>query len=341
VDAPNAQRLLEVAEDARPRMRGAEDAWARAQIETRYPDMLEALDWFRDHDRVDDGYRLASALVPFWRATGRVDDGDAWFARTLWRPLGGDARRARALYDHGYLVFWAGRYDLASQRFAEARELATSVGDLDLIALILAGMARGALMTDLPEAVRLLRAAIAVTDGAGHGEGRSSATHVLGVALQMSGDLEGARAVMSERLAGAREQGDEFVIFVEASNLSMVERQLGHLDLAEALSMEALRIVVARGDQMAIAWIVNGLAAVSAAQGDHRRAATLLGFAESTLAEAGGEWPPDEREQYEGTLATLEAALSRKALADARATGAGMTVDDATAYAMDRVVRSY
>jgi tetratricopeptide (TPR) repeat protein len=223
-------------------MRGAEDAWARAQIETRYPDMLEALDWFRDHDRVDDAYRLASALVPFWRATGRVDDGDAWFARTLWRPLGGDARRARALYDHGYLVFWAGRYDLASQRFAEARELATSVGDLDLIALILAGMARGALMTDLPEAIRLLRAAIAVTDGAGHGEGRSSATHVLGVALQMSGDLEGARAVMSERLAGAREQGDEFVIFVEASNLSMVERQLGHLDLAEALSMEALRI---------------------------------------------------------------------------------------------------
>jgi hypothetical protein len=157
----------------------------------------------------------------------------------------------------------------------------------------------------------------------------------------MSGDLEGARAVMSERLVGARERGDEFVIFVEASNLSMVERQLGHLDLAEALSLEALRIVVARDDQMAIAWIVNGLAAVIAAKGDHVRAATVLGFAESTLAGAGGEWPPDEREQYDGTLATLEAALSREALADARATGAAMSVDDATAYAMDRVVRSY
>ena len=30
---------------------------------------------------------------------------------------GDEAARARALYDHGYLVFWAGRYELAHQRF--------------------------------------------------------------------------------------------------------------------------------------------------------------------------------------------------------------------------------
>ena len=53
---------------------------------------------------------------------------------------------------------------------------------------------------------------------------------------------------------------------------------------------------------MAIPWVINGLAAVIAAKGTIERAAELLAIAESLLARAGGEWPADEREQYEGTL---------------------------------------
>jgi hypothetical protein len=58
-------------------------------------------------------------------------------------------------------------------------------------------------------------------------DGRSSAEHVLGVALQMSGDLEGAREVMAERLEHARSGGNAYVVAMESANLSMVERQLG------------------------------------------------------------------------------------------------------------------
>ena len=46
---------------------------------------------------------------------------------------------------------------------------------------------------------------------------------------------------MTRRLELARENGDEFIVWVESSNLSMVERQLGNLDRAEALSREALQ----------------------------------------------------------------------------------------------------
>jgi predicted transcriptional regulator len=62
------------------------------------------------------------------------------------------------------------------------------------------------------------------------------------------------------------------------------------------------------------------------------RAATLIGIAESLLAKAGGEWPADEREQYEGTLATLSAGLSAADLDRARASGAAMSLDDGTAF---------
>jgi hypothetical protein len=141
---------------------------------------------------------------------------------------------------------------------------------------------------------------------------------------------------MAERLRHARESGNDFVVFVESSNLGMVERKLGNLDAAEALSREALRIVVRKNDQMAIPWVINGLAAVTAAKGSNERAALLLAIAESLLARAGGEWPADEREQYEGTLAAVSGALPPAELDRLRAEAGAMTLDQAVAAALER-----
>ncbi len=242
---------------------------------------------------------------------------------------GSDASRATALHDHGYLVFWAGRYDLAKRRFAESLALAEKLGDASIQARALAGLARVALNTDVDEAVRLLRQAVGLTEGLADSDpGRSSALHVLGVALQMSGDLEAAREVMSARLSMGRSTGDEFVVWVESANLSMVERRLGNLERAEELALQALVIDAARGDEMSIAWTINGVAAVTAAKGEYERAATLSGMAAAMLDRAGGEWPPDEREQYEETLATVTAGLPPEVLTAARARGAAMSLTD-------------
>lgn len=325
---------MEIAEAARARVR--QDPEGEGPVEQRYAQMLEALDWYVDAGQPEAAYRLASALVPFWMATKRIDDGDAWFDRVLGRSDTGNASDAHALHDHGYLVFWAGRYGLAEQRFTQSLTLAQRSGDLSLQALALAGLARVALNTDVDEAVRLLRHGLETTQGlADSDRGRSSALHVLGVALQMSGDLEGAREVMSTRLAMGRSCGDEFVVWVESANLSMVERQLGNLQRAEELALQALEIDASRGDEMSIAWSLNGVAAVAAAKGDYTRAATLNGMAAAMLDRAGGQWPPDEREQYEETLQVVTTALSAEELSTARERGAGMSMPDGMAYALD------
>jgi len=85
---------------------------------------------------------------------------------------------------------------------------------------------------------------------------------------------------------------------------------------------------------MAIGWVINGLAAVIAAKGQLARAATLLGIADSLLERAGGEWPPDEREQRDGTRATLSAGLSPVAPDNALSAGGRMTLDEAVTYAL-------
>jgi tetratricopeptide (TPR) repeat protein len=332
MDAATADRLLAAAQEARAAMRSGDDA-AVDRLEARYPELREAMDWNLEQGRLDQADRLAAALVPFWIATKRIDEGQAWFEGAIPEP-GTDARRARAEYDHGYLAFFAGHYDLAETRFADARRLASVTGDADVEALALAGSARVALIADPAEAVRLLREAIGVTADLPDSDGRSSANHVLGVALQMAGDLQGARDVMTERLDHARAAGNDFVVAVESANLSMVERKLGHLDAAEALSLEALRIVRRKHDEMAIPWVINGLAAVTAAQGRLERGATLTGAAESLLEQAGGEWPADEREQYDGAVAIVKAGLAPPAFDAARATGRAMSLDEAVTYAM-------
>jgi non-specific serine/threonine protein kinase len=333
VDPSTADSLVAIAEDARAGIR-REDPNSAAAIEARYADMLEVLEWSLEAGHPDTGFRLAAALVPFWMSTKRIDDGDRWFRRALAQPAGSTARRARASHDHGYLLFFSGRYDEADPRFAEARALAEAADDANLVALALAGSARVALGSDPGEAVRLTREAVATTDDMPAADGRSSALHVLGVALQMTGDFEGARAVMTARLELGRAEGNEFVVWVESANLSMVERRLGNLDDAERLSRDALSIVRARGDAMAIPWIINGLAAVTAAKGQLERAATLNGMAAAMLEQAGGEWPPDELEQYEETLAAVGKGLPPAVIERARAKGAAMSTPEGVEFAL-------
>jgi tetratricopeptide (TPR) repeat protein len=334
VDADEAQELCDIAEAGRAAARTHEPD-AEKPVEERYPDVLAALQWHLDRGDVDAGFRLANALVTFWLGTNRIPDGDDWFGRLLTAPGRADSTRALALHEHGYLVFWAGEHDRAAALFRESLDLAASLDDASLQALALAGLARVALYTDPSEAVRLLREALDLTrDLPDDDPGRSSAVHVLGAALQMSGDLEGAREVIGQRLATAQRQGVEFIVWSESANLSMVERQLGNLDRAEELSRQALDTEAARGHDLYLAWTLNGLAAVTAAKGESVRAATLLGAAASLLQRSGGEWPPDELEQFEEAIAALGGALLADERDRARVQGAVMSRQQAVAYAL-------
>ena len=334
MDAAEAQELYHIAEAGRVAER-AHQPDAEKPVEERYPDVLAALQWHLDHGDVDAGFRLANALVWFWMGTNRIPDGDDWFGRLLATPGGADTTRGLALHDHGYLVFWAGEHDRAAQRFRESLDLAASLDDASLQALALAGLARVGLYTDPAEAVRLLREALELArDLPDDDPGRSSAVHVLGPALQMSGDLEGAREVIGQRLAMAKRQGDAVVVWSESANLSMVERRLGNLDRAEELSRQAVDTETAREHDLYLGWTLNGLAAVAAAKGQPVRAATVLAAAASLLHHGGGEWPPDELEQFQETEAALGRALPADELDRARAQGAAMSREQAVAYAL-------
>ena len=203
-----------------------------------------------------------------------------------------------------------------------------------LISQALGGLARVALRTDVAEGRRLAREALAVSEAAGDAPGRSNAIHLLGVGAQIAGDLPEARDWMTQRLALVRATGNELLIASEACNLSMVERQLGDLEAAEALAREALEIEERSGDQFTTPFAFSGLAAIATERGQHERAATLVGAAEAIMEAQGMAWPPDERPHYERLLTVLPEAMGGQSFEQARATGRSMAIGDAVALAL-------
>ena len=163
---------------------------------------------------------------------------------------------------------------------------------------------------------------------------RSNALHVLGVAAQVAGELQGARGFMTQRIELARELGDLALVGTESSNLSMVERQLGNLERAEQLATESLQLEARRGDEWAIPYTVNGLAAIAVETGAFERAATLLAAAATLQERQGNAWPPDEAPHFERSRAAVTERLDRELLEQAWSAGEHMSFAQAVRYAL-------
>ena len=247
MDDPTATALLDLAEDAAPRLLGPDAAASVDRLEREDAELRSAMAWFVDEGRPDSGLRLANALYRFWITTRRFEDGATAFDLVLRSGAGDDRLRGRAFLNAGFMPFWLGDDHRAATLFDAALGMGRRLDEPTLVSGALGGLARIALRTDVAEGRRLAAEALEVSEAAGDEPGISNALHLLGVGAQIAGDLPEAREWMTRRLKLARAEGNEFVVASEASNLSMVERQLGDLDTAEALAREVLEIGRADG----------------------------------------------------------------------------------------------
>jgi tetratricopeptide (TPR) repeat protein len=336
LDSAKAVSLLNLAEKASPQLTGPTAKGALERLEEHSDDLLLAIGWFVDEGRADEALRLTNALYRLWITQRRFEEGDRWFARVLESGDGDELLRGRASYYAGFMPFWMGDDDAARSRFSQALEIGSRLDDAPLISQALGGLSRVAQRTDVAEGRRLAHDALEASEAAGDEPGRSNALHLLGVGAQIAGDLPEARTWMTQRLALVRSLGNEFLVASEASNLSMVERQLGNLDVADELARETLEIGRRIGDDFTKPFAVTGLAAIATERGDHERAATLVGAAETMMESQKMEWPPDERPHYERMLNELPKAMGAAEFERARAVGQSMHSDDAVDLALGR-----
>ncbi len=334
MDDATATRLLDLAEDAAPRLLGPDAATSVDRLEREDAHLHAAMAWFVEEGRPDAALRLANALYRFWITTRRFEDGATAFDLVLRSGAGDDRLRGRAFLNAGFMPFWLGHDQRAATLFDAALGMGRRLDDPSLVSGALGGLARIALRDDVAEGRRLAAEALELSEAAGDEPGISNALHLLGVGAQIAGDLPEAREWMTRRLVLARAEGNVFVVASEASNLSMVERQLGDLDTAEALAREVLEIGQRTGERFTTPFAISGLAAIATERGDLERGATLIGAAEAMMEASQMAWPPDERPHYERTLAALGEGMAPAAFARARAAGRALSSDDALGFAL-------
>jgi hypothetical protein len=113
------------------------------------------------------------------------------------------------------------------------------------------------------------------------------------------------------------------------TSLGYVEELRGDLDAAEACHQEGLRLAQDLPDGAPAALALAGLACVAAARRQPRRAAILLGAAESARERAGQPLLPQERADVERAAAAAAGALGAQAFTELKEQGRRMSAREA------------
>ena len=107
--------FLALAEEAEPKLMGAEQAEWLQRLEEEHENLRAGLDWSLAEAGSGGGLRLCGALQRFWITRGHLSEGREWCARVLGKA-GGEERtpeRAKALNAAGALAYYQGDYPAA------------------------------------------------------------------------------------------------------------------------------------------------------------------------------------------------------------------------------------
>jgi predicted ATPase len=253
--------FLRFAEEAEPKLRGAEQlAWLE-RVETEHDNLRTALAWSLESGKSDRALQLAGALVYFWELRGYWSEGQKWLDDALAlaeREQGGRvtvgatpssaradaARRAKALYAAGRFRFMTLFDPAVSRRMVE-------------------------------ESLRLWREL-------GDRWWMAVALEHIGFMLTMEGDYQSSRARLEEGVALAREVEDRWPL---AICLVRLPDALMQTDVAASHRIREEGVAVARsvGDKSLLSQGLTGLAITYLMKGNLTAAASVN---EEALAEA-------------------------------------------------------
>ncbi len=284
--------------------------------------VVAALIGFGDMGRQGGDYARAAALLEESVALSRAR-GDA-------------AGLAYALGHLALVTRERGGYARAAALYTESVPLCRAAGDTSGVAWWTLGL--GDVARDRGDAVRataLCAESLALFRALDEGAGIGYCLNNLALAAHLQGDAARAAALCAEGLAVFEEVGDPWGRAEVLASAGIVARARGDLDGAGAVGAESLALSRAGGPRWLVVAAVEGLAGVAEARGAAARATRLWGAAAAARAALSAPPWPAFRVAHAADVAAARAALGEEAFAAAWAAGQALSLDEASAAALD------
>lgn len=184
---------------------------------------------------------------------------------------------------------------------------------------------------DLATGAERARQALAVAERAGDRALEERPRHVLAAVARMSGDLERAGELYRESIALNEALNQPRTVNSEFHNLAFCELGLGHLDTARELFTQVRERVFGNGWDDFVPYVCLAEAALTSAEGDHARAARMLGVTEAAFHALFQVPDPDDAADLAKVRAAAVEALGVAAFAQEHARG--LLLDPRDAFA--------
>ena len=344
----HAEQVRDLAEQAEPQLMGADQVTWMERLEAEHDNVRASLDWAEEGGDVATALRTAAAFWRFWLDRAHLTEARARLERLVALP-GAEARtsmRARALGALGGIAYWQHDYEAARGLYEEAVDIARATGEPSSLARALFDLSFVLMVTgrDLDGAERLLDEALAQAPNDDRIL-RAQIWRGLGYLRQRRGDPAGGIAPHEHALALHREAGDRDAAAEDLGNLAGLRLLIGDPEPAWELLREALSLLAELGSrlrhgtmparrsrQLDMALLCR--AVLASHDGDHLRAARLLGVWARGRDEGGGIPPSFAYAAFGDLEATVRAALGEGVYERARAEGYAMSVDQAWVSAL-------
>lgn len=329
--------FLALAEEAKPRINGADrDLW-RVYLETQHDNLRAALRWAMESEDSRTALGVANAIFWFWFHRSYWKEGRGWLEEALGLPEASapTAEKAEALAGVGILAWLQGDHDVARSRLEESVALCR---DLDyryglvhpLHFLSMEMLGRG----DTTAARSMAEESVEIAREGGEGFDLAIVLANLGLAAHTQNDYAVARSVLEECIETCREIGDNWLLSLPFRHLGYMELRDGNYERATALFKDGLSALRDVKEKWFVARAVETLAISAAMQNDCLRAARLFGAGETLREAVGASVQEFYRPDYDRGITVAREDLGKEAWEDARAQGRTMTLEEAIEYAL-------
>jgi predicted ATPase/class 3 adenylate cyclase len=245
-----------------------------------YENVRVALAWARDQGELEHELRLATAMGPYWGASGYLSEGRAWLEDVLRRADDAPpALRAQALRATAHLC-WRQDDARATRELAEAGiALFQQLGDRREVGWCLVALGIAAQIDrDHERSNELNDQAESIFRELGEEAGLAILLANRGYGAIIAGEHEHAESILREAHGLLRGVGGGYGPVL--LNLGLVHVEFGRTDEAAAEFREAGELGLAAGEGETTFYALEGLASVSAARERDLAAARLWGAAE-------------------------------------------------------------